>query len=82
MLRRARAGEAGKGFAVVAQEVRELAQRSAQAAKEIKELIRNSSEEVHTGVTLVSETGEALTLIQGNIALVNDQHAGHCPFIA
>jgi methyl-accepting chemotaxis protein len=67
----ARAGEAGKGFAVVAQEVRELAQRSAQAAKEIKGLIRNSSEEVATGVKLVSETGEALRMIQDNILAVN-----------
>lgn len=64
--------EAGKGFAVVAQEVRELAQRSAQAAKEIKGLIRNSSEEVSTGVKLVSETGEALRTIQQNIVAVND----------
>ncbi|WP_168879731.1 methyl-accepting chemotaxis protein [Rhizobium sp. P28RR-XV] len=68
----ARAGDAGKGFAVVAQEVRELAQRSARAAKEIKELIRNSSEEVSTGVKLVSETGEALQTIQQNIVAVNE----------
>ncbi|MCZ7449070.1 PAS domain-containing methyl-accepting chemotaxis protein [Agrobacterium rhizogenes] len=59
----ARAGEAGKGFAVVAQEVRELAQRSAKAAKEIKALINNSGTEVLEGVKLVGETGEALKQI-------------------
>ena len=69
----ARAGEAGKGFAVVAQEVRELAQRSAQAAKEIKDLIRNSEAEVKSGVKLVSETGEALQAIGGHVATIN-QH--------
>ncbi|MBX5193708.1 HAMP domain-containing protein [Rhizobium sp. NZLR3b] len=69
----ARAGEAGKGFAVVAQEVRELAQRSASAAKEIKGLILNSSKEVENGVRLVRDTGQALTTIGSFITQIN-QH--------
>jgi methyl-accepting chemotaxis protein len=69
----ARAGDAGKGFAVVAQEVRELAQRSAQAAKQIKDLIRNSSVEVEGGVKLVRETGEVLKTIEGLVVTIN-QH--------
>ena len=56
----ARAGEAGKGFAVVAQEVRALAQRSAEAAKEIAALINTSSNQVSDGVRLVGETRECL----------------------
>ncbi|WP_183843452.1 HAMP domain-containing methyl-accepting chemotaxis protein [Rhizobium etli] len=67
----ARAGEAGKGFAVVAQEVRELAQRSASAAKEIKGLIQNSSKEVESGVKLVRDTGQALKTIGGFITQIN-----------
>ncbi|RWX81220.1 methyl-accepting chemotaxis protein [Neorhizobium lilium] len=63
----ARAGDAGKGFAVVAQEVRELAQRSAAAAKEIKTLITTSGDQVKHGVNLVGKTGEAL---QGIVAEV------------
>lgn len=68
----ARAGEAGKGFAVVAQEVRELAGRSANAAKEIKTLIETSSTQVGTGVTLVNQTGTALGEIENQVGKINE----------
>ncbi|MGO8035948.1 methyl-accepting chemotaxis protein [Rhizobium leguminosarum] len=71
----ARAGEAGKGFAVVAQEVRELAQRSANAAKEIKNLINVSGQEVAAGVGLVNETGDALLKIEEQINRISDSIA-------
>jgi methyl-accepting chemotaxis protein len=67
----ARAGEAGRGFAVVAQEVRELAQRCAGAAREIKGLISASSAQVRNGVALVTETGEALTVINDHISSIH-----------
>jgi methyl-accepting chemotaxis protein len=67
----ARAGDAGKGFAVVAQEVRELAQRSATAAKEISGLIGNSRREIESGVKLVGETGEALGRIGGFVSEID-----------
>jgi methyl-accepting chemotaxis protein len=68
----ARAGDAGRGFAVVAQEVRALAQRSAEAAKEIKTLISTSSRQVGAGVDLVGQTGEALNRIVGRVAAIDD----------
>ncbi|HEY9057479.1 MAG TPA: methyl-accepting chemotaxis protein [Aurantimonas sp.] len=67
----ARAGEAGKGFAVVAQEVRGLAQRSAEAAKEIKELISMSSQQVGKGVELVTASGKSLEEIVSQVAEMN-----------
>ncbi|BDA82467.1 hypothetical protein Sa4125_00090 [Aureimonas sp. SA4125] len=64
----ARAGEAGRGFAVVAQEVRGLAQRSAEAAKEIKALISTSSKQVGEGVELVTASGKSLDAIVTQVA--------------
>jgi methyl-accepting chemotaxis protein len=72
----ARAGEAGKGFAVVAQEVRELAQRSARAAKEIEALIGKSSSDVARGVSLVNAAGEALQSIGLRISDINEDIDG------
>ncbi|APH70937.1 methyl-accepting chemotaxis protein [Aquibium oceanicum] len=67
----ARAGEAGRGFAVVAQEVRELAQRSAVAAKEIAQIIDHSTGEVEAGVRYVGEAGSALTKISNYVATID-----------
>ena len=72
----ARAGDAGRGFAVVAQEVRALAQRSADAAKQIKALIAASSSQVQRGVKLVGDTGESLTGIVVKVAEIDGLISG------
>ncbi|HEY6869514.1 MAG TPA: methyl-accepting chemotaxis protein [Novosphingobium sp.] len=74
----ARAGESGKGFAVVANEVRALAQRSAEASTQIRGLINASTQQVTDGVGLVGATGEALASIVQRI----DQIAGSVGEIA
>jgi methyl-accepting chemotaxis protein len=68
----ARAGEQGRGFAVVASEVRNLAGRSATAAKEIKDLIRDSVQKVDEGSSLVAQSGQTLDQIVGAVKKVSD----------
>lgn len=68
----ARAGEQGRGFSVVATEVRNLAQRSATAARESKELIQNSVQKVRAGTEYVNETGKALSEIVAGVKKVGE----------
>lgn len=68
----ARAGEQGRGFSVVATEVRNLAQRSATAARESKDLIQTSVQKVRTGTEFVNETGKSLSEIVASVKKVGD----------
>ncbi|MFZ3290106.1 MAG: methyl-accepting chemotaxis protein, partial [Telluria sp.] len=68
----ARAGEQGRGFAVVASEVRNLAQRSAGAAKEIKTLIGDSAQQVNRGTQLVEQAGTTMSEVVASVGRVTD----------
>jgi methyl-accepting chemotaxis protein len=68
----ARAGQYGRGFAVVAQEVRNLAERSARAARETAELIEDTGRRVEEGVGIADETAEALNEIMQSVTKVKD----------
>jgi methyl-accepting chemotaxis protein len=68
----ARAGEQGRGFAVVASEVRNLAQRSASAAKDIKQLIGDSVGKIDDGAKLVGQAGDTMTEIVASVQRVSD----------
>jgi methyl-accepting chemotaxis protein len=72
----ARAGDSGRGFAVVAQEVRALAQRSADAAREIKTLVTGTKAQVDAGVQMVGRTQEAIGSIVRQVTDINDAISG------
>lgn len=69
----ARAGDAGRGFAVVANEVRMLAQRSADAARDIRQLIETSAQQVERGNDLVNKSGRAFDAIVGKVSGISEQ---------
>ena len=74
----ARAGESGRGFAVVAQEVRALAQRSADAAREIKQLVTTTKSQVDGGVQMVGRTQSAIGGIVEQVSAINGNDIGDC----